>query len=90
MNEELRNEIVRRRQAAPRCDASLESRSRKRSTAVATNIDFDGWADYLGDAPLATAFLDRVVNGAIILKIKGKSYRAYRANMPPTGPTPKG
>jgi DNA replication protein DnaC len=68
----------------------IDARSRRRSTAVATNIDFDGWADYLGDAPLATAFLDRVVDGAIILKIKGKSYRAHRATTPLTGPTPKG
>jgi hypothetical protein len=30
---------------------------------------------YLGGAPLATAFLDRVVGGAIILKINGKSCR---------------
>ena len=41
-----------------------------------TNIDFEAWADYLGDPPLAMAFLDRVVDGAIIVKIKGKSYRA--------------
>jgi len=58
----------------------IDARSRQRSTAVATNIDFDAWADYLGDPPLATAFLDRLVDGAIILKLKGKSYRAHRAN----------
>jgi DNA replication protein DnaC len=58
----------------------------QRSTAVATNIDFEAWGDYLGDPPLATAFLDRVVDGAIILKIKGKSYRAHRAqSCKPTG-----
>jgi DNA replication protein DnaC len=51
----------------------------QRSTALVTNIDFDTWGDYLGDPPLAMAFLDRVVDGAIILKIKGKSYRAHRA-----------
>lgn len=51
----------------------------QRSTAVVTNIDFDAWGDYLGDPPLAMAFLDRVVDGAIILKIKGHSYRAHRA-----------
>jgi DNA replication protein DnaC len=67
----------------------IDARS-KRSTALATNIDFDAWATYLGDPPLATAFLDRVVDGAIILKIKGKSYRAHRANSPndPTKPKP--
>jgi DNA replication protein DnaC len=50
-----------------------------RSTALMTNIDFEAWGDYLGDPPLAMALLDRVVDGAIILKIKGKSYRAHRA-----------
>jgi DNA replication protein DnaC len=51
----------------------------QRSTALVTNIDFDAWGEYLGDPPLAMAFLDRVVDGAIILKIKGRSYRAHRA-----------
>jgi DNA replication protein DnaC len=51
----------------------------QRSTALVTNIDFEAWGDYLGDPPLAMAFLDRVVDGAIILKIKGRSYRAHRA-----------
>jgi DNA replication protein DnaC len=50
-----------------------------RSTALVTNIDFEAWGDYLGDPPLAMAFLDRIVDGAIILKINGKSYRAHRA-----------
>jgi DNA replication protein DnaC len=52
----------------------------QRSTALVTNIDFDAWGDYLGDPPLAMAFLDRVVDGAIILKINGRSYRAHRAS----------
>ena len=51
----------------------------QRSTTVVTNIDFDAWSAYLDDPPLAMAFLDRVVDGAIILKINGKSYRAHRA-----------
>ena len=37
----------------------LDARSRKRSTALVTNIDFDAWGDYLDDPPLAMAFLDR-------------------------------
>lgn len=49
-----------------------------RSTALVTNIDFEAWGNYWGDPPLAMAFLDRVVDGAIIMKINGKSYRAYR------------
>src|ERR1051326_2325757 len=47
----------------------IASRNQKRST----------WGEYLSDGPLAMAFLDRLVEGAIILKVKGKSYRAERA-----------
>ena len=57
----------------------IASRNQKRSTAVVTNVDFDKWGDYLSDGPLAMAFLDRLVEGAIILKVKGKSYRAEKA-----------
>jgi len=57
----------------------IDARSPKRSTALITNVAFDAWGDYLGDAPLAMALLDRIVDGAIILKIEGKSYRAHRA-----------
>jgi DNA replication protein DnaC len=57
----------------------LDARTGRRSTALATNIDFTAWADYLGDPPLATAFLDRLVDNAVILKLTGRSYRAYRA-----------
>jgi DNA replication protein DnaC len=61
----------------------IDARSQKASTALVTNIDFDQWADYLGDAPLAMAFLDRIVDGALIVKMKGKSYRVHR---PPDQP----
>ncbi len=52
-----------------------------------TNIDFEAWADYLGDPPLAMAFLDRVVDGAILLKVQGRSYRAQRAQRPTPPPS---
>jgi DNA replication protein DnaC len=57
----------------------IDARSERRSTALVTNIDFKGWGAYLGDEPLAMALLDRIVDGAIILKIAGQSYRAHRA-----------
>jgi DNA replication protein DnaC len=57
----------------------IDARGERRSTALVTNIDFKGWAEYLGDAHLCTGLLDRVVDGAIILKMPGKSYRAHRA-----------
>jgi hypothetical protein len=34
---------------------------------------------YLFPIALAAAFLDRVVDGAVILKLTGRSYRAHRA-----------
>jgi DNA replication protein DnaC len=68
----------------------IDARSRQRSTALVTNIDFDAWGDYLGDPPLAMAFLDRIVDGAIIMKINGKSYRAHRARQPKSKPASKG
>ena len=62
----------------------IDARSQRASTALVTNIDFESWADYLGDAPLAMAMLDRVVDGATIVKLKGKSYRAHRGGDEPT------
>jgi DNA replication protein DnaC len=56
----------------------IDARSEKRSTALVTNIDFKEWGVYLGDPPLAMALLDRIVDGAIIMRIAGKSYRAHR------------
>jgi DNA replication protein DnaC len=55
----------------------IDGRS-QRSTALVTNIDFEAWAKYLDDAPLTMALLDRVVDGATIVKLKGKSYRVHR------------
>ena len=67
----------------------IDARSRQRSTALVTNIDFDAWGEYLGDPPLAMAFLDRIVDGAIIVKINGKSYRAHRARSSKAPPATK-
>jgi DNA replication protein DnaC len=57
----------------------IDSRSGRGSTALVTNVDFKEWTEYLGDPPLAMALLDRVVDGAIIQKFRGQSYRAHRA-----------
>ena len=61
----------------------IDSRSRRSSTALVTNVSFDTWTEYLGDPPLAMALLDRVVDGAIIQPFEGKSYRASRAKKSP-------
>jgi DNA replication protein DnaC len=73
-------------QAASLLYKVVDSRGPKRSTALVTNISFEAWAEYLGDAPLAMAILDRLVDGAIVLKIEGRSYRAHRAPHRPTLP----
>jgi len=70
-------------QAASLLYKVVDSRGPNRSTAMVTNISFEAWADYLGDAPLAMAILDRLVDGAIVLKIEGRSYRAHRVQQPP-------
>jgi len=57
----------------------IAARNQKRSTAVVTNVDFEKWGEYLADGPLAMAFLDRLVERAIVLKVTGKSYRAWLA-----------
>jgi DNA replication protein DnaC len=67
------------RQAASLLLKLIDARNLKRSTALVTNIVFEAWEKYLGDPPLAMALLDRIVDGAIIVKINGKSYRAHRA-----------
>ena len=59
------------------------------STALVTNVDFEAWGEYLGDPPLAMAFLDRIVDGAIIMKLNGKSYRAHRGERASAGKRPK-
>lgn len=69
-------------QAASLLYKVIDSRGPERSTAMVTNISFEAWADYLGDAPLAMAMLDRLVDRAIRLKIEGRSYRAHRAGQP--------
>jgi DNA replication protein DnaC len=56
----------------------IDARNRRCSTALATNMDFKTWTKNLGESNLAGAFLDRIVDGAIILKINGRSYRAHR------------
>lgn len=57
----------------------IDARNGRCSTALATNMDFKAWDKNLGQSNLAGAFLDRIIDGAIILKINGKSYRAHRA-----------
>jgi DNA replication protein DnaC len=60
----------------------IDARSQRVSTALVTNIDFEAWGKYLGDPQLAMALLDRVVDGATIVKLTGRSYRVHRGDKP--------
>jgi len=61
----------------------IDARNQRVSTALVTNIDFEKWSEYLGDHYLAMAMLDRVVDGATIVKLQGKSYRVHRGKDAP-------
>jgi DNA replication protein DnaC len=67
----------------------IDARSQRASTALVSNIDFAAWADYLGDAPLAMALLDRLVEGATIVKLQGQSYRLHRRADEPAPKRPR-
>jgi DNA replication protein DnaC len=53
----------------------VASRNQKRPTALVTNVDFEKWGEYRSDGPLAMAFLDRLVEGAIV---RGHSHHFLR------------
>ena len=50
-------------------------RSEKRSTIMTSNRPIEEWGKLIGDIPAATAILDRFLQTAIIIPIKGRSYR---------------
>ncbi len=45
------------------------------SVVITSNKGFDGWAEFLGDAVLATALLDRLTHRCQILNFTDESYR---------------
>lgn len=45
------------------------------SIIITSNKDFDEWADFLGDATITTAILDRLIHHCEIINISGNSYR---------------
>ena len=49
--------------------------SEKTSIVITSNKGFDEWTDFLGDATITTAILDRLVHRCEIIKMSGNSYR---------------
>src|SRR5271169_2760221 len=50
-------------------------RHENRATMMTSNRPLEDWAKLIGDAPAATAILDRFLQHATIINITGKSYR---------------
>jgi len=57
----------------------LDRRHQCTSTAISSNIKLSAWGQYLGDATLAAAVLDRLAMNAIRIDIDGPSYRQHLA-----------
>ena len=53
----------------------IEDRHGKKSTLVASQLPVKNWYDIIGDATLADAILDRIVNQSIRIELKGDSLR---------------
>jgi DNA replication protein DnaC len=53
----------------------IEDRHDRRSTLVASQLPTEHWHDYLGEATLADAILDRLLHGAHRLNLRGESMR---------------
>jgi len=56
--------------------------SEKTSIIVTSNKGFDEWADFLGDATITTAILDRLIHHCEVINLTGDSYRlAHRKSI---------
>ena len=53
----------------------ISSMSENTSLIITSNKGFDEWADFLGDATITTAILDRLIHHCEILNMTGNSYR---------------
>lgn len=53
----------------------VSAMSEKTSLIITSNKGFDEWTDFLGDATITTAILDRLVHHCEIINMTGNSYR---------------
>lgn len=53
----------------------VSAMSEKTSLIITSNKGFDEWADFLGDATITTAILDRLIHHCEIINMTGDSYR---------------
>ena len=65
-------------------------RHENRSSMMTSNRPLEDWAKLIGDAPAATAILDRFLQHAQIISITGRSYRLRGATGAPPAATARG
>jgi DNA replication protein DnaC len=53
----------------------IEDRHGRRSTLITSQLPVENWHDYIGEATLADAILDRLLHGAHRLNLRGESMR---------------
>jgi DNA replication protein DnaC len=53
----------------------VSSMAERTSLIITSNKGFDEWADFLGDATITTAILDRLIHHCEIINMSGNSYR---------------
>jgi len=53
----------------------VSNMSEKTSIIITSNKGFDEWAEFLGDATITTAILDRLIHHCEIINMSGNSYR---------------
>lgn len=60
----------------------ISSMDERVSVILTSNKGFDEWADFLGDATITTAILDRLIHHCEIISMSGNSYRLeYRQSI---------
>ena len=56
----------------------LEDRYEKKSVIIASQLPVDKWYDYIAEATLVDAIMDRLVNSSNLIKLEGPSMRQRR------------
>ncbi len=58
----------------------IDGRYAKRSTIFTSNLDFTQLGTYLGDPVITAALVDRLIHHAVIINVKGPSWRLHQSN----------
>ena len=62
----------------------IEDRHGRGSTLIASQLPIENWHDYVGEATLADAILDRLLHGSHRIKLVGDSMRKLQAVVDPS------